>query len=247
MRNLVILLITASLLITSCQSTQPLFEYKSIEANQSMLKEFYIPSEPILTEGDKITLSIWGHEELSIGSVNSVYTSNEKSGKWLVLDPEGKVNLPRIGRIKLGGLTVKEAGYYLEQQYGRILTNPIINVRVLNHFVTVLGEVNKPGRYNLENDAVSLIELLGMAEGLSNYSQNEKLEVIRIINDQPVKLTIDLTDLASLPQKNITLQRDDVVYIGPTKRKDKDRNLEKATLVASIATGIAVIISVFAR
>ena len=247
MRNLVILLITYSFLITSCQRTQPLFDYKTTEANVALTKEFYIPSTPVLSEGDKITVSIWGHEELSIGSVNSVYTSNEATGKWLVLDPEGKVNLPRIGRIKLQGLTLKEAAYYLEQQYSRMLNNPIINVRVLNHYITVLGEVNKPGRYNLENETISLIEILGKAEGLSDYSQNDKVEVIRIINDKPVKLTIDLTDLASLPQKNITLQPDDVVYIGPTKRKAKDRNLEKATLVASIATGIAVIISVFAR
>ena len=247
MRRLLIFAISI-LFFSSCQTSQPLFSYHpNPNANDALEKLFLIPSEPVLSVGDKITISIWGHEELSVGSINSIYTSNEESGKWLVLDHEGKANLPKIGRIKLSDLTTKEASYYLEQQYSRILADPIINVRVLNHFVTVLGEVNKPGRYSLENDNVSLIEILGMAEGLSIYSKNDEIEIVRIIDGKSAKLTVNLIDLTSLPQKNILLQPDDIVYVGHTKRKDKDRNLEKATLVASIATGIAVIISVLAK
>jgi len=206
-----------------------------------------IPVEPVLTAGDKITISVWGHRELSIGSVNSIYTSGEETGKWLILDIDGKVNLPKIGRVKVGGLTTKEANYFLEQQYSTILKDPIINIRVLNHFVTILGEVNNPGRFSLDNEMVSLVEILGLAKGLTAYSKNDSIELIRIVNGESIKLTVNLTELASLPQKNVILQPDDIIHVGASKAKANDRNLGKASLITSIITGAAVIISIFAK
>jgi len=144
-------------------------------------------------------------------------------------------------------LTVKEANYFLEQSYSSILKDPIINIRVLNHFVTVLGEVNKPGRYSLNSETISLVEILGEAKGLTAYSKNEDIELIRIVNGQSIKWRANLTDLAILPTKNILLQPDDIIHVGATKAKVNDRNLGKASLITSIVTGVAVIISVFVK
>ena len=236
------------LFLSSCQTTQPLFSYQpNVDLNDALARQILQHNEPILSIGDKINMSIWGHDDLSIGSVNSVYTSNEATGKWLVLDDEGKVNLPKIGRVKLSGLTVKESNYFLEQQYGKLLRDPIINVRVLNHFVTILGEVNNPGRYSLDNNEISLIEILGKAQGLTTYAKVENVELVRIINGQSVKLIINLADLTSLPEKNILLQPDDIVHVGATRAKKSDRDLGKASLITSIVTGVAVIVSVFAK
>lgn len=235
-------------LLSSCHTSKPLFGHvENSLLNDSLAIQLLTSVEPILKAGDKITISIWNHNDLSIGSVNSVYTSNKATGKWLQLDDEGKVNLPKIGRIQLKGLTVKEANYFLEQQYSNILKDPIINIRVLNHFVTVLGEVINPGRYSLDNETISLVEILGEAKGLTAYSQNEAIELVRIVNGQSIKLTVNLTDLASLPQKNIILQPDDIIHVGATKAKSNDRNLGKISLITSIVTGVAVIASVFAK
>lgn len=235
-------------LLTSCQTSNPLFSnLENPVLNDSLSLQFLKTVEPVLKTGDKITMSIWNHNDLSIGSVNSIYTSNESTGKWLQLDDEGKVNLPKIGRIKIAGLTVKEVNYFLEKTYAEILKDPIINVRVLNHFVTVLGEVSKPGRYSLDNESISLVEILGMAKGLTAYSKNEEIELIRIVKGQSIKLRVNLTDLAILPSKNIILQPDDIVHVGATKAKVNDRNLGKASLITSIVTGLAVIFSVFVK
>ncbi len=235
-------------LLTSCQTSNPLFsKLENPILNDSLSLQLLKTVEPVLKTGDKITMSIWNHNDLSIGSVNSVYTSNEATGKWLQLDNEGKVNLPKIGRTKISGLTVKEANYFLEKTYSGILKDPIINIRVLNHFVTVLGEVNNPGRYRLDNETISLVEILGEAKGLTAYSKNEDIELVRIVNGQSVKLRVNLTDLAMLPSKNIILQPDDIVHVGATKAKADDKNLGKASLITSIVTGIAVIFSVFVK
>ena len=99
----------------------------------------------------------------------------------------------------------------------------------------------------MDNETISLVEILGEAKGLTAYSENEAIELVRIINGQSIKLTVNLTDLVSLPERNIILQPDDIIHVGATKAKSNDRNLGKISLITSIVTGIAVIASVFAK
>ncbi len=239
--------ITLSVILTlcvSCHTSSPLFQYKEgrkTSLTKDILEEFYETKETVLTPGDKISISIWSHNDMSVGSVNNVYSSTESSGKWLLVDDDGMVNIPRLGRLKLSGITVSEANYLLEQKYGETLRDPIINVRVLNHFITILGEVNNPGRYRLENEKISLVEAVGLAGGLTDYSENQSVDLVRIVNGEPIKFTLDLTNINALPKENIILKPRDVVYINHTKLKTWDKNLAKISLITSIITGIAVL------
>jgi len=238
----------AMIFLSSCTTSHPLFQSENfVKTTDSNFQQFFQPREPLIESGDKITLSIWGHEELSIGSVNSNFSSNEATGKWIVLNEQGETNLPRLGKVKLAGLSINEANYYLQEQYNRILKDPIINIKVLNHFVTILGEVNAPGKYLINNEQLNLIHLIGLASGMSPYAKNDQIEVIRSINGQTVKLQISLRELVGLADKNIILQPDDIVYVAPEKTKGSDRNLQKASVVAGILTGAAVIYSVLIK
>lgn len=230
---------------TSCSTSYPLFsEEKYLTPMDDAYPNFIREVEPVIRPGDKITVSIWGHENLSIGSVNSSFSSNEATGKWLVVNPAGETNLPQLGRLKLAGLTVTEATYLLEQKYGESLKDPVINLRVLSHFVTILGEVNAPGKYPLDNEQVTLVELIGLSQGLSPYAKNDQIEVIRSIDGQVQKLRVNLRELVGLQEKNILIQPGDIVYVAPEQLKVAENNLRKAGLVASILTGAAVIYSV---
>ncbi len=243
-----ILIIAAiALFLQSCSAPKHLFQQENATIETTNTNQFFDAKAPTLVAGDKLTISIWGHENLSIGSVNSVYNSNEASGKWLVINDEGEINLPKLGRTKIAGYTVKEANYFLEQSYKKELKDPIINIKVLNHYVTVLGEVNAPGKYPLNNESVNIIQMIGQANGLSPYAQNTNIEIVRTINGSPTKLQIDLTDLMSSTYHNIALLPNDIVYIAPKKSKDWNQKIEKAAPIASIITAVAVLISVFAK
>ncbi len=247
MKNLIPAML-AMIFLSSCTTTHSLFQSENfVLPTDSTFQAFFRPVEPLIKSGDKITISIWGHENLSIGSVNGSFNSNEATGKWLVLNEEGEANLPKLGRVKLAGLTINEANYHLQNEYSRILKDPIINIKVLNHFVTILGEVNDPGKYMIDNENLTLIELIGLSDGLSPYAKNDEVQVIRQINGQTIKLQINLRELVGLVQKNITLQPDDIVYVAPEKTKGSDVNLQKASIVASILTGMAVIVSVLVK
>ncbi len=231
--------------LSSCSTTAHLFE--NTTSSDKGTSFFDSTTDPKLKAGDKLTISIWGHDDLSIGSVNTVFNSNESTGKWVVIDKEGEVNLPKLGRIKLADYSVKEVNYLLEQAYEKHIQNPIINVKVLNHYVTVLGEVNNPGKYTLENSAMELVELLAEAGGMTKYAKNTAVDIIRTKDTLSQKLTVDLTDFSKFKESNIALFPDDVVYIPPTKEKNRDEGLSKAVPVVSILTGVAVLVSVFIK
>lgn len=249
-RKSTLLVITCFLffLLTSCSSSQSLFQQDNVVQDDALLlRQYFSPQQPVLKAGDKITVSVWGHEELSIGSVNSAFNSNENSGRWLILDKDGEANLPKIGRIKLAGYNSKEVSYLLEEAYGAILQNPIINVRVLSHHVTILGEARTPGRYQLNSELVNLIQLLGQAGGLSEYAEVENIKVIRETENGPVTLLVDLTKLLSIPDYNVVLQPDDLIYIEANKVKQTDETLRRATPIVGILTGLGVITSLFVK
>ena len=235
-------------LLYGCKGPQKLFETSSYkEPDAIRMQQFIAPVDPVLKTGDKITVSIYGHNDLSVGSVNTVYNATQETGNYLVLDNDGKVNLPKLGRVKLSGLNVKEANYFLEQQYSLILTNPVINTRILNHYVTILGEVKTPGKYQLDNEGTTLIQLLGEAEGLTAYAEATHVELIRTINGEPVKLRMDFTSMTSWQQKKVPLLPNDIIYVAPRKEKRTDRELSTASIVASIVTSVAVLVSVFLK
>jgi len=248
MKNICFYVVILLSVLTSCSSQQALFSSEQeARDNQQILQQYFNQKEPILKSGDKITISIWGHEDLSVGSVNSKFSSNKEAGKWLVIDHLGEVNLPKAGRLKIAGYNLKEVNYILEKKYGEYLRDPIVNIRVVNHYVTVLGEVNSPGKYELDNEKVTLVQILGEAKGLGDYSNNKKIKVIRDVAGQAVELVIDMTDIIATTDYNITLQSKDIVYVEPTKKKSEDNALRKAAPIASLVTAVAVLVSVLAK
>ena len=240
------LFLSSLIIINSCK-TPPVFESDMIPARK--MTEFVLmnPEEPKLAPGDKITISIWGHDDLSIGSINSPYVSDESTGRWVLLDKQGEVNLPKVGRVNLKDYSTKEAGYFLEELYAKHIQDPVINVRVINHFVTVLGEVTKPGKYQIDNEELSLVELLGQAEGYTKYAKLDEIQLIREVNGKKVKFPIDFSRLNSLDNLNASIKSGDIVYVPPTQKKASDITADRIIPIVSILTGIALVLSSFRK
>lgn len=196
--------------------------------------------EKLFTPGDKITISIWGHEDLSIGSVHNVYNVSEEYGKWVMINEQGEVVLPQVGKVKLGGLSNKEAVVYLEKIYSKFIQNPIINVRVLNNQATVLGEVRKPGNYLFSSNSLRLAELIGKSEGFTDFARTSR---IKIIHADGSSFMADYTDINTLTDENMLILPGDVIYVPPTSGKKVDRVTGKLIPIASLITAVAVLLT----
>ncbi|MFK7921831.1 MAG: polysaccharide biosynthesis/export family protein, partial [Bacteroidia bacterium] len=121
------------------------------------------PHEHILQPSDKIILSVWGHDELGVGSAFSVFSSTLEQGKFIAIDARGEITLPLIGEVKISDLSAREADLYLTKLFSKYLKDPIVYLRILSLEVTLIGEVRTPANYQLDKEPFSIIELIGEA------------------------------------------------------------------------------------
>lgn len=230
----------ALLLFTSCNKNVLYKHNTAVSNNTSANATADGNSNPTLKPDDKITISVWEHEELSVGSVHNVYSVAEESGKWLLIDANGEVQLPMIGKIKLGELTVSDATEKLRKEYGKTIQNPIVNIKILNNQITILGEVQKPGLYVFSTENIKLTDVVGKASGFTDYAKTRSIKVIR----GKESFTIDLTNIAFNETKVIP---GDVIYIPPAGSKKFDRLASKLIPIASLLTALALVYSVSAN
>jgi polysaccharide export outer membrane protein len=223
--------------ISSCAGLN-IYNGKELSENDVLLDT--TSYRPIIQVDDKISISIWNHTELSIGSVFGVYNSNEVFGKWILVAQDSTVFLPRIGKVKLGGKNIDESKQILTQLYDDYINSPVLDIKILSHQVTVIGQVIIPGNYSIYKGKNSLSYIIGAAGGTDFYAKLNKVKLAR--GDKTYLL--DLTKLTPFEMNRINLLPGDVLYF-PTKRgKALDKKAPIILAAASITTTILLLISV---
>ncbi len=228
-------------LLFSCK-TQNLFQTK----NHGDLTDLFNVDEDyeyIIKTDDKISLSIWDHTDMSIGSVFSIYNSNEAFGKWVLVRKDSTVILPKVGKVKIGGLTRQEAAELIIPLYAKSIVDPIIVVKVLNREVTVLGEVRTAGKYILDKERNTLTEILGVSQGLQTYANMRKIQLIR----GGVNYEIDLTKLDDRALYSIVVESGDVINVPSRNGKMLDQKAPTIIPLASALTAVALILTVIQK
>ena len=235
----ILLIILMPLFLGSC--TQNLFINKS----EGIDPIFHQPEEIIynIKKDDKISISIWGHDALGVGSIYGIYNSNEVYGKWLMVDQNGFIDVPKLGQFQILGLTVREAEITLTEKFSKWIKDPIINVKVLNKEITVLGEFMSPGKIQIEKDENKLIDLLGSAGDFDYYADKSDVQVIRQVGEETFIAHVDLTTMEDYHLKNITLIPGDVIYAPARKGKAFDKKITTLIPIGSAVSTLAIIAS----
>ncbi len=147
--------------------------------------------------------------------INFSYTSGTPSRTGYLVDEEGKVDLPIIGKIYLAGLTRMEATKTLQEKYLEYLKHPVVNIQIQNFKVTVLGEVARPGTFQIPNERITLLEAIGLAGDLRITGERNNVLVIRDRNGNKTEYRVDLTTKDVLSSPVYYLEQNDVVYVEP--------------------------------
>ena len=109
-----------------------------------------------------------------------------------IVDKNGEIDFPVIGRIKIAGLSPTETKELLRDKLKDYLKAPIINIRLQNFTVTVLGAVKNPGTYPVNGEQITIFEALGLAGDLLIKGKRDNVRVVRDFGDTKVYYTIDL-------------------------------------------------------
>jgi len=148
---------------------------------------------------------------------NAQVVANKIDEGYLV-DKNGSINFPVIGKINLSGLTKEEA---TEKMTGLIkdhVKNPIVNIRFLNFKVTVIGEVTKPATFTVPTEKVNVLEALGLAGDMTEFGRRENVLIIREKDGVRSTARINLNNKDVLSSPYFYLQQNDIVYVEPDNK-----------------------------
>ena len=142
-----------------------------------------------------------------------------KSDIGYLVDENGNIELPLVGKVKLGGLTTSIAHDTLVNRLEKYLQVPSVRVYIVNFKITLIGEVSKPGVYNVTNEKINLLEAIALAGDLTIFGNRKEVTLIREVNGEKTFTTINLTkrDLFNAPY--YYLHSNDILYIPPVKSK----------------------------
>ncbi|MBS1576584.1 MAG: polysaccharide biosynthesis/export family protein [Bacteroidetes bacterium] len=216
------------LLVMSCVNSRKVVLFN--ELNQASIKGQVEDFEPIIQKNDllSITVSSLNTEAAAIfnnpnisGTQTTTATGNQASVAGYLVNSDGYVQFPVLGNIKAAGLSKKQLKDNITKGLidGKLLLDPIVNIRYLNYKVTVIGEVGHPTVINVPNEKISLLEALGLAGDLTVYSRRDNVLVIREIEGTKTFQRLNLNTNEIFTSPYYYLKSNDIVYVETNKNK----------------------------
>ncbi|BEV02852.1 MULTISPECIES: polysaccharide biosynthesis/export family protein [Chryseobacterium] len=228
------------MLLVSCKTYNVLEEE---QASRNMQDFSYDPNyEYRIRKDDKITLSVWGQDDLSVGSVYGIYNSNEVYGKWLLVDINGNIEIPKLGTTPVVGKSLPELKEEIKTKLKKWLVNPIVDVKVLNKEIAVMGEVRNPAVIQVDKDQNTLLELVSKAGGFEMYANLKSIKILRQEGENVRVTNIDLTKMKDVPNQNILLHPGDYIIVPSKKSKDFDKRISTIIPFATVTSAAAILI-----
>ena len=182
---------------------------------------------------------------------------SESGGQQRVLgylvDTNGDIDFPILGKMHVAGLTRLQLTELIKQRLTEedLIKDPVVTVQFLNYKVAVMGEVNRPGSFNISGDRITLLEALSMAGDLTIYGQRENVALIREENGMRTVHYFDLKNPDILTSPYFYLQQDDVVYVTPNKYKAQageiNQNRSFYISLVSVAVSVATLLVTITR
>ena len=216
------------LFVFSCAPRKDVVYYQDIDGIASAEKS---NSYEIKIQPDDLLMIIVSAEDPEIAipfNLASISTQSpvkldtpigQQTMQLYLVDANGTIDFPILGKLKISGLTRSEVLTNLQEKIAVYIKKPIINFRIMNFKVSVQGEVNSPGTYPVASDRITLIEALTMAKDLTIYGKRDNILIIREIDGVKSYNRVDITKAAFIHSPFYYLAQNDVVYVEPNKTK----------------------------
>lgn len=255
-RLLRLFIIASFLILSSCGSKKNLVYFQDEPISGESLSQIDNNYNLIYQPNDILTIDVSAEIPESVAAFNlpavSYNTSNSANAQTTVLrqtyllDSEGNIEFPVLGTLKLGGLNRAQAVDLLKEKISVYVNEFIVNIRLINFTISVLGEVNKPGTFTVEGERISLTQALGLAGDLTIYGKRDNIFLIREIDGKKKYAKYDLTSINVVNSPVYYLAQNDVIYVEPNKARvgTSTYNPNNGVLISAIST-IATISAIF--
>jgi polysaccharide biosynthesis/export protein len=204
-------------------------------------------------------LSIVIYSDATRKEVDELYNMPAASGNGnsgttgYLVDATGMLQLPRVGAFKGEGLTKSQLAEQIRAKLiaAGQLVNPLVIIRLLNYQISVLGEVQREGVYNIPNENVTLLQAIALAGGITVDGKKTTVKVLREVNGKRETGMVDMTAANLFESPYYNLMQNDVVMVEMTKRKarqtDQQNTIQKASFFVGVITAFVLVYNTFNR
>nr|WP_321223487.1 polysaccharide biosynthesis/export family protein [uncultured Psychroserpens sp.] len=244
------------ILLSSCGTRKDLVYFQDEPITDQSLSELDNTYEIVYKPNDILTIDVSAEVSESVAAFNLpavAYNTNAGAAnqptvlrQTYLLDPQGNIEFPVLGTVKMGGLTRAEATAMLKEKIGVYVKEFIVNIRLINFTITVLGEVNRPGAYTVQGERISLTQALGLAGDLTIYGKRNNVFLVREVDGKKKYAKYDLTSINVVNSPVYYLSQNDLIYVEPNNARVKSSSFNPNTgvLISAIST-LATIAAIF--
>lgn len=216
---------------------QDLSSKKNIEVN-------YV--DYLLKPDDILKIDINSENQESLLAFNSIPTTAEMNVSktaliynGYIINNDGNIFFPSIGKLYVAGKTIDEVRVEIYDflTKGGFLTNPTIDIKLINAFFTILGEVNSPGKYDFNQNNLNIFEAIGMAGDLTINGRRDNVKLIRENGDKRNVFSYDLTSSNILESENFQIFSGDLIIVSPNSSRIKNAGIigNSGTLISLLS------------
>lgn len=220
--RIIVLLLVVIFIIPSCVTNRDL-EY--IHSNKE-LRELKVDLQDYrLQKGDLLSIQVSTTTEQQHDFFNKENTANSQlmmQNPYLygyLITEDGNLVLPSFGTVKAAGFTLRELESIIMNIAISYFESPVVKVNIINHEITILGEVNNPGTFRIVDPEINILYALSLANDITQFGNRRKVKVIRNEDDINRVYYIDLTQKDLLNNADFMLQPHDIIYVAPLHKK----------------------------
>lgn len=249
------LLLLLVLLVSSCVSKKDIIYFQNDTIDQSKVSNSY---KTIIKPDDLLQITVNSQDiaatrPFNLAAVAFANTTNSAVGvaqqQTYLVDSNGEIDFPVLGRLKIGGLTRYEVIQLLKNKLDPdYLKDPKIIIRIANYKISVLGDVQRPGSYNIPNERITILDAVALAGDLNISGQRNNVTITREENGEKRQYEVDLLSKEIFTSPVYYLQQNDVVYVKPNYANIQSASSNSNTsLFISITSVLITLVTLITR
>ncbi|PJF00114.1 polysaccharide biosynthesis/export family protein [Prevotella intermedia] len=238
-----IMVVTMILMMVGCGSSKEVAYWQNIDSiSLAASKGLY---DAKIMPKDELTILVQTTDPLTSEPFNlrsTGQTSSKNQITGYLVDNDGMINFPIVGKIHVAGLTKTECEDLIKgkiQPYLARTENPLVSIRTSSYRITVIGEVNRPGVIPVATEKISLIEALAEAGDMTIYGKRDNVLLVREDKSgEKHKVRLNMNDANIINSPYYYLQQNDIVYVEPHKVKARNTFFGSNTSIFYSVIGI---------
>lgn len=239
------------ILLSSCVSHKKFVNFQTGEEGRFMSSEDITNQIALTIQPDDIlAIRVNSFDPIAaapfnlVGSGDQIRENNLMISDFLV-DKSGNIDFPGLGTLKVSGLTLPEAKDFILERLSPYLKDAIVNIRLTNFRVNVLGEVNRPGAINTIDETLTIVEAITQAGDISDFGDREQIQIIREQNGKREYATLNLLTSEIFSSSYYYLRQNDIIYVPPTKGRTTTVSAQPFSSVILPFIGVAISLTSF--